>query len=80
MKGIGENMKLSELREELKVIKKWKNDVSKCTYPLNHLIYIRSEAIRKQSYRNISIVSYGDMCDLEMRCNNLISMINGEEE
>lgn len=25
-------MKLSELREELKVIKEWENDVSKCTH------------------------------------------------
>lgn len=73
-------MKLSELREELNVIKEWENDVSKCTYTLKRLITIRSEAIRKECYRNISIESYGDMCEIEMRCNNLISMINGGEE
>lgn len=75
MKGIGYNMNLSELREELKVIKEWENDVSKCTYTINRLITIRSEAIRKECYRNISIESYGDMCELEMRCNNLITMM-----
>ena len=73
-------MKLNELREELKFIKEWKSDVSRCTYTLKRLMTIRSEAIRKQYYRNISIESYADMCDLEMRCNILISMINGGEE
>lgn len=73
-KGIGDIMKLQELKEELNVIREWRNDYSKCTYTLSYLNTLRNEAIRKKFNKRISVLSYSDMCELEMRCANLISM------
>lgn len=76
MKKPENQLTLKELKEELELLRRYKNNVTVCKHSKLYLKRLKDEVLCKKFDKRISIETYADLSEIEMRCANLISKMN----